>query len=144
MSRLARRVAHLEQRSPSRTFALEAIVVADDRQFEPTREQRNVVEEMRGMGGSEDEIAECLNVAPATLRRYFRSELDAGPSRSKARVRRVGYAMAVSGRHPAMTRFFLQLMCGLRETLESTDVRGAPMTLDMAFAELKRKRRLIP
>ena len=80
--------------------------------FEPTDEQRRMAEGLTGFGMREDEIARLIGIDPKTLRKHFRRELDVGAIRTKAAVAKKAFEMAMSGQHPAMTKFFLERRAG--------------------------------
>jgi hypothetical protein len=57
--------------------------------FNPTPEQRKVVEAMAGFGIPEEHIARIVGehgIDPKTLRKHFRTELDTGATRANAAV----------------------------------------------------------
>jgi hypothetical protein len=57
-------------------------------------------------------IAKIMRVCEATLKRHCAEELFLGHAEHRARVTLVAYEMAVSGRHPTMTRWWLQRFAG--------------------------------
>jgi len=83
-----------------------------------------MVKAMAGYGVPQEEIATILTIAPHTLRRHFRPELDRGAAEAKAQVLQTLFKMAVSGKVPAATFFFAKTRCGLREG------SGAPEKLE--------------
>src|SRR3954447_8378653 len=54
--------------------------------FEPAQSQRQMIEAMAGCGVPEADIAIVIGVAPKTLRKHFRQELDTGHIRASAKV----------------------------------------------------------
>jgi hypothetical protein len=46
--------------------------------FEPSQSQRQMVQTMAGCGVPEADIAAVIGIAPKTLRKHFRQELDTG------------------------------------------------------------------
>src|SRR6185369_3465081 len=54
--------------------------------FEPTQSQRQTVEAMAGCGVPEADIAVVIGIAPKTLRKHFRDELDTGHIKASAKV----------------------------------------------------------
>lgn len=95
--------------------------------FEPTDEQRRQVEAMSGYGVPQDDIAVVLGVAPNTLRKYFRTELDRGAARANARVGQRLFEMASSGQNTAATIFWMKARAGWREKQEiDVNLRSIP------------------
>ena len=84
--------------------------------FNATAEQRKVVEGMSGVGVPEEGIAKTLGIDAKTLRKYFRCELDLGAVKASTAVAQSAFRMATSGKHPAMTMFWLKCRAGWRET----------------------------
>jgi transposase len=54
--------------------------------FSPTDEQRRTVKTLSGIGVQQEQIATILDVAPHTLRKHFRKELDRGLAEASAQV----------------------------------------------------------
>src|SRR4051794_6335810 len=54
--------------------------------FEPSQSQRQTVEAMAGCGVPKTDIAVVIGIAPKTLRKHFREELDTGHIKASARV----------------------------------------------------------
>src|SRR5215208_3202039 len=65
--------------------------------FEPTQSQRQMVEAMAGV--PEADIAVVIGIAPKTLRKHFRDELDTGHIKASAKVADNPYRIA-TGRGP--------------------------------------------
>ena len=100
--------------------------------FKPTAEQRKMVEGMSASGMTEVRIAHVIgDIDPKTLRKHFRAELDQGASKAIAVVGQTAYKMAISGRHPAMTIFFLKCRAGWKEKslVEHTGPDGGPLEI---------------
>ena len=86
--------------------------------FEPTAEHRKAVEIMAAYGMPEDQIASAIGprgISPKTLRKYFRRELLVGVTKANAKVAETAYQMAVSGKYPALTIFWLKCRARWRE-----------------------------
>jgi len=102
--------------------------------FKPTPEERKMVEALSGYGVREDEIAQTLRdgIDPKTLRKHFRRELDQGAAKANAAVAQTAYKMAISGRHPAMTMFYLKCRAGWKEKtiLEHSGPHGGPLEIE--------------
>jgi len=84
------------------------------------------------MGGiPQDDIAAALGIAPDTLRKHYRDELDHGMTNANARVVRTAFEQATSGDSPAMTMFWLKTRMGWKETqtVEHTGEDGGPVRI---------------
>ena len=97
--------------------------------FNPTSEQRKMVEAMTGYGIPEAETAKTLSIDAKTLRKHFRKELDLAATKANATVAQSAFKMASSGQHPAMTMFWLKCRAGWRETqiVQHTGANGGPI-----------------
>jgi hypothetical protein len=85
--------------------------------FEPSEEQRKTVKALAGYGVKQQHIAALLDVASVTtLRKHFAEELRQGALEAKTQMLGTLFKMAVSGRHPALTMFFLKTRGGWSET----------------------------
>jgi transcriptional regulator with XRE-family HTH domain len=72
--------------------------------------------ELCAMGGiPQQEIAGALGISSVTLRKYFRGELDTAYVMANAKVVQTAFEMAVSGKTPAMTIFWLKARMGWSE-----------------------------
>src|SRR3954471_1324595 len=87
--------------------------------FEPTQSQRQTVEAMAGCGVPEADIAVVIGVAPKTLRKHFRSELNTGHIEASAKVAGNLYRIATGSGREAVTAaiFWLKVRAGWREPL---------------------------
>ena len=86
--------------------------------FEPTAEQRKTVEVMAAYGMPEEQIASTIGpkgISPKTLRKYFRRELLLGATKANSKVAETAYQMAISGKCPVMTIFWLKCRGGWKE-----------------------------
>ncbi|MGI8962424.1 MAG: hypothetical protein ACR2IV_22240 [Bryobacteraceae bacterium] len=85
--------------------------------FQSTEEQRRMVKALAGYGVKQQQIAALLDLASTTtLRKHFPEELRQGALEAKAQMLGTLFKMAVSGRHPTMTMFFLKTRAGWCET----------------------------
>lgn len=82
----------------------------------PCSDSRRVVSVLACRGTQQSVIAEVVGIAPTTLARHYRNELDHGREIANAEVTVTLFRMAVSGRHPAATFFWLKTQDGWRET----------------------------
>jgi hypothetical protein len=99
--------------------------------YAPTDKDRKVVESMAAYGITQNEICVAIGIAPHTLRKYFADELATAHIKANARVSETAYNMAISGKCPAATFFWLKCRAGWRETthLEHTGADGAPLAV---------------
>ncbi|MGI8959282.1 MAG: hypothetical protein ACR2IV_05905 [Bryobacteraceae bacterium] len=74
--------------------------------FKPTEENRNTVRMMLNLNASQEEIAVFLRIAPKTLRKHFRRELELGPIEANIKVGRALFRMAASGNNFQATRYW--------------------------------------
>ena len=85
--------------------------------FQPNEEQRRMVKALAGYGVKHKQIAALLDLnSTTTLRKHFPEELRQGPLEAKAQMLGRLFKLAVSGRNPAMTMFWLKTRAGWRET----------------------------
>jgi hypothetical protein len=102
--------------------------------FEPTMEERKLVQAMAGFGIPEPQIAGTIGehgIDAKTLRKHFRRELDTGATKANTAVAQTLYKMASSGHHAAATIFWLKCRAGWKETsvLQHTGPEGGPMEI---------------
>jgi hypothetical protein len=113
---------------------------AGRKSFEPTEQQRRMVESLAGFGMQQDSIARLVDIDPKTLRKHFRRELDCGADKANFQVLSTFHKMATSGKHPAMTIFWCKTRLGMREVsrVEHTGAAGESLlSIDTARALLK-------
>lgn len=91
--------------------------------FKPTEQQRKQVEAMAAYGVPGADIARVMGIGLTTLKKYFRDELDLGHVRANAAVAETCFKMAVSGKVPAATFFWMKTRAGWRE-VNRTEVSG--------------------
>ena len=115
--------------------------------FEPTAEQRKTVEAMAAYGLREDQIASTIGpkgIDPKTLRKHFRRELLLGATKANSKVAETTYQMAISGKCPAMTIFWMKCRNGWRETepaalklvaINQKTAEGSQADLDQAITD---------
>jgi predicted transcriptional regulator len=83
----------------------------------PTSESRAQVQALCGYGITEDEIASYIGIAPKTLRKHYRNELDTAVVKANALVARSLHGQATSG-NVAAAIFWLKVRAGWRERLD--------------------------
>lgn len=88
-------------------------------EHQPTPERRQQVESMAGFGIIEDDIARSVGIAPKTLRKHYREELDLGHIKANAAVAQSLYKKALGDGTSAVTAaiFWLKTQAGWKETL---------------------------
>ena len=94
--------------------------------FEATPAQRQMVEAMAGCGIPETDIATVVGIAPKTLRKHFRPELDTGHIKANAKVAGNLYRIATGSGREAVTAaiFWLKTRAGW---CDPTSLRQYPM-----------------
>jgi hypothetical protein len=84
--------------------------------FHPSDEQRSQVKSMAAFGLRETEIAQLIGIrSPKTLRKHCRAELDRGAAEANGNVANALYKMAISGKCPVATMFWLKCRAHWRE-----------------------------
>jgi len=88
--------------------------------WNPTPKDRRLIETMVAGGIDQDRIAAAFKIAPKTLRKHCRAELNGGAERANGAVIASMFNMATAGR-PAhvrfqAARFWLQCRAGWRDT----------------------------
>lgn len=81
-----------------------------------TKERREEVQQLAGLGSRDEDIAGYLGIARATLQKHFRRELDIGRFIADQQVKKTAFNMATSGKDTALTIFWLKTRCGWKET----------------------------
>jgi hypothetical protein len=90
--------------------------------FKPTKDQRKLVRYLAAIGLRHERIASVVGIrSPKTLRKHFRKDIAEGTAEATATITAAACEMAVSGKYPVMTRFWL-----------STVGRGPAMLFDPA------------
>lgn len=85
------------------------------RAFEPTQKQRESVEFAAAMGMPHERIAALISISADTLVKHFKVELDGGLDKANSQVVQSAFKMAISGKVPAATFFWLKCRAGWRE-----------------------------
>lgn len=97
------------------------------------------VEKLAGYGMTDEDISKVVSMSEATLKRKFRDELDIGRALAKSKVQQTAFKMAISGKQPAMTMFWLKTQCHWKETTvnEHTgkDGKDLPSTIKVEFVK---------
>src|SRR3954454_24564648 len=85
---------------------------------EPSDEDRRLVRAMAGFGVPQTDIATHLGIAPKTLRKHFRDELDRGTVEANVKVAQSLFQMATTGKNVAAAIFWMKARAGWREKHE--------------------------
>ncbi len=110
--------------------------------FEPTQEQRRLVQQLAGIGCTEGELRETIDwhrpdglpISLPTLRRHFRNELNKGRALAHMKVKKSLFEQIQAG-SVASTIFYLKTQCGWKETVavENSGPNGAPLSSAPVF-----------
>jgi hypothetical protein len=84
--------------------------------YKATQKDRDQVAKLSGLGMTAEGICDIMGFSRSTLFKYFGDELKVGGSSAGATVMSKAFTMATSGKHPAMTMFWLKCREGWRET----------------------------
>lgn len=95
----------------------------------PTIKTRAEVKALAGYGVIEDEIAIYIGIAPQTLRKYYREELDKGHIHANVQVMRSLFKQAVDDRITSATIFWLKVRAGWSEA-QIIEHRGVNVTIN--------------
>ena len=105
----------------------------------PTTIQREQVEIMCGLGLAETDIALILGIAPKTLRKHFRDELDNGIARIKGRIAGKLFERAMAGSDSVLI-FLGKTRLGLKErSIVDIGNLGEGSTSDEVRSRIDRK-----
>lgn len=107
--------------------------------FAPTVEQARQVAVMACLGLEAQDIALILNIEVKLLKLYYTKELRVTHNLANALVARQALMMALSGRFPDMTKFWLKTRAKWKETsgIELTGANGGPIETVSAKDRLK-------
>lgn len=110
--------------------------------FEPTPEQRQLVQNLSGFGLPQDRILQAipwgtndgLPITKPTLHKHFRAELDRGIALANMRAMKALHEMIAEKSLGAIC-FYLKTQCGWKETVavESSGPNGAPLPAGPIF-----------
>ena len=108
--------------------------------FNPGVGQAREVAVMRALGLEAKEIGLVLNVDPKILKSYYSRELNISHQISNIMVARKALEMAMSGRYPDMTKFWLKARAKWKETaaVEVSGPNGGPVEIGSARDKLAR------
>lgn len=108
--------------------------------FRPSPGQAREVSVMAALGLDPSDIALVLNIEEKMLKTYYAKELRVSHNIANAMVARVALQMAMSGRFPDMTKFWLKSRAKWKEThaIELTDPNKEKDGLDTPKDRLRR------
>ena len=86
--------------------------------FEPSADQRRMVQVLSGIGVPQDQIALLIGVDAKTLRKSCRDDLDRGVAEANVKVGQTLFSMATRGDNTAATIFWMKARAGWREKQE--------------------------
>src|SRR3954452_7532292 len=90
--------------------------------FKANREQRKQVRSLAALGLLKEQIAASIGLRSSkTLRKHFRREISQGAAEANAAVARVAYEMAISGKYPLMTRYWISVVATSSEPASPFD-----------------------
>lgn len=94
-----------------------------------TAEQAKRIHTLSGIGMNIDQIARIENLSESTLKRLYQKELTEGREAAISNVSKTAYQMAMSGKVPAMTMFWLKTRARWREVhaIEHSGPDGKPI-----------------
>lgn len=77
-----------------------------------SRQDHDEIEMLAGIGLTQQQIADVKGICVETLVKYGEDALKRGKSKGIGKVARKCFEMATSGKHPAMTMFYLKTQGG--------------------------------
>src|SRR5579863_9339766 len=107
-----------------------------------TDKELEEIEAMAGLGMRFEDIARMKGMCLDTLRKYAREQLQRGKFKAKAAVMQTAYKMAVSGKFPVMTMFWLKTQASWRENMPDDNIAQkelAPDKRETTLNELLKK-----
>ena len=103
------------------------------KEYEPTPKDRSSVETMAAFGIPHVEIAKAIMVAPHTLRKYFREELDSAATKANAAVAKSLFLNATERNNVTAQIFWLKARAGWkdRDPTEGLVLNAGPVDLSV-------------
>ena len=99
----------------------------------PTDATRKVVLAAIGMGMEQTKVCLLLDIAPKTLRKFYRRELDTGVARANFSVAMALHKRATSGKDTIAGIFWLKARDGWVDTVKTVH-EGLPENISVTFA----------
>jgi hypothetical protein len=94
---------------------------------------RKMVTSAVGMGLDQNSISALLDIAPKTLRKFYRYELDTGAARANLSVAKSLYGRASGGKDTIASIFWLKARAGWQDTTKTVH-EGLPESITVTFA----------
>jgi|TARA_R110002020_G_scaffold296603_1_gene512165 DNA-binding XRE family transcriptional regulator len=85
-----------------------------------------------GMGMDQETISKLLDIAPKTLRKFYRHELDTGAARANLTVAKTLFKMATSGKNVVASIYWTKTRGGWVETVKNIH-EGLPDQIKVSF-----------
>jgi hypothetical protein len=97
--------------------------------IEVTATMKRTARKAAGYGLTDEQIATLIGVCESSLKNHCAKELASGRVEASSKVQETAFAMANSGKIPAMTIFWLKVRCGWKEpaAVELTGKDGGPV-----------------
>jgi hypothetical protein len=99
----------------------------------PSKVTRKMVMAAIGMGLDQNSICALLDIAPKTLRKFYRHELDTGAARANMSVAKSLYGRASGGKDTIASIFWLKARAGWVDTVKTVH-EGLPENITVTFA----------
>jgi hypothetical protein len=99
----------------------------------PTETTRKMVVGAVGMGLNQTSISALLDIAPKTLRKFYRYELDTGAAKANLSVAQSLYRRAISGKDTIASIFWLKARADWQDTSKTVH-EGLPDQIRVTFA----------
>ena len=99
----------------------------------PNDTSRKVVEGAVGLGIDQNAISALLDIAPKTLRKFYRHELDTGATKANMNVAKSLYGRASGGKDTIASIFWLKARAGWVDTVKTVH-EGLPENITVTFA----------
>ena len=100
---------------------------------QPSDVTRKMVTSAVGMGLDQNSISALLDIAPKTLRKFYRYELDTGAARANLSVAKSLYGRASGGKDTIASIFWLKARAGWQDTTKTVH-EGLPENITVRFA----------
>lgn len=81
-----------------------------------TEEDKRLVHQLSGLGITQDQICDILDISRNTLTKYFSSELRKGKAQANAKVAESLFRLATEGDNVTAKIFWLKCQAGWKET----------------------------
>jgi hypothetical protein len=99
----------------------------------PNETTRTLVTSATGMGLDQNTISALLDIAPKTLRKFYRHELDTGAAKANLSVAKSLYGRATGGKDTVASIFWLKARAGWQDTTKTVH-EGLPENITVSFA----------